>query len=87
MTAYTEKQYVEEMIATRRKIHQTPEEVIFLVWHGFTMGGSVIVRIAFIVIEMCIRDSFYYLRVHSAIINKKVYLIWEEFQDFIRKDD
>ena len=26
MTAYTEKQYVEEMIATRRKIHQTPEE-------------------------------------------------------------
>ena len=26
MTAYTEKQYVEEMNATRRKIHQTPEE-------------------------------------------------------------
>ena len=35
MTAYTEKQYVEEMIATRRKIHQTPEEG----WTEFHLAG------------------------------------------------
>lgn len=31
---------------------------IFLVWHGFTMGGSVIVRIAFIVIGLILLRLF-----------------------------
>ena len=26
MTAFTKEQYIEEMVATRRKIHQMPEE-------------------------------------------------------------
>ena len=36
---------------------------IFLVWHGFTMGGSVIVRIALIVI------GFILLRLFKPISN------------------
>lgn len=32
--------------------------LIFLVWHGFTMGGSVIVRIAFIVIGLILLRLF-----------------------------
>ena len=31
---------------------------IFLVWHGFTMSGSVIVRIAFIVIGLILLHLF-----------------------------
>ena len=42
MTAYTEKQYVEEMIATRRKIHQTPEEG----WTEFWTTGFVARQLA-----------------------------------------
>ena len=49
MTAYTEKQYVEEMIATRRKIHQTPEEG----WTEFQTTWLVVERLRALGLKRC----------------------------------